>query len=226
VTIVRDLMVFGYNDREGHCEVAFDDVRVPATNLVANEGDGFMIAQARLGPGRIHHCMRVIGLAERALDSMIQRVSTRVAFGGEIARQGVVQEWIALSRIELEQARLLTLKTAWLIDTVGARGARTEISAIKVAAPRTALAVIDRAIQAHGGAGVCQDFQLAEAYAHARTLRLADGPDEVHLRSVARQEIGRVMGGSSNGKAASPAAGKGTGPAAAGEAVPQPVGGS
>ncbi len=226
VTIVRDLMVFGYNDREGHCEVAFDDVRVPATNLVASEGDGFMIAQARLGPGRIHHCMRVIGLAERALDSMIHRVSTRVAFGGEIARQGVVQEWIALSRIELEQARLLTLKTAWLIDTVGARGARTEISAIKVAAPRTALAVIDRAIQAHGGAGVCQDFQLAEAYAHARTLRLADGPDEVHLRSVARQEIGRVMGGSSNGKAASPAAGKGTGEAATGEAVPQPVGGS
>ncbi len=215
VTVVRDLTVFGYNDREGHCEVTFDDVRVPAANLIANEGDGFMIAQARLGPGRIHHCMRVIGLAERALDAMIRRVSTRVAFGGEIARQGVVQEWIALSRIELDQARLLTLKTAWLIDTVGARGARTEISAIKVVAPRTALAVIDRAIQAHGGAGVSQDFPLASAYAHARTLRLADGPDEVHLRSVARQELGRVMGAPSSSEQP-----------AAGTAAPQPAGGS
>ncbi len=193
VSVVRDLPVFGYYDRETHCEVRFDDVRVPASNLIAGEGDGFMIAQARLGPGRIHHCMRAIGMAERALDLMIERAGSRVAFGGPIAEQGVVQQQIAESRLEIEQARLLVLKTAWLIDNVGAKGARTEIAAIKVAAPRAALSVIDRAIQVHGGGGVSDDFPLAQMWAHARTLRLADGPDEVHLRTMARRELGRVL---------------------------------
>ncbi|MCU1622680.1 MAG: acyl-CoA dehydrogenase domain protein [Frankiales bacterium] len=193
VEIVRALPVFGYQDQHGHGEVRFTDVRVPASNLIGNDGDGFMIAQARLGPGRIHHCMRSIGIAERALKLMCERAASRVAFGKELARQGVVQEQIAESRMEIEQARLLTLKTAWLIDRVGARGARTEIAAIKVIAPRIALNVLDRAIQVHGGAGVSDDFPLARMWAGMRTLRLADGPDEVHVRTVARQELGKYL---------------------------------
>jgi acyl-CoA dehydrogenase len=189
VTIVRGLTVFGYQDQEGHGEVLFDDVRVPASNLIAGEGDGFMIAQARLGPGRIHHCMRAIGAAERALEAMCARAVSRTTFGQPIAMRGNIQDWIAESRIEIEMARLLTLKTAWMMDTVGNRHARTEISAIKVAAPNVALKVLDRAIQVHGGAGVSQDFTLAWAYAHLRTLRLADGPDEVHKLSIARREL-------------------------------------
>ncbi|HEV7162691.1 MAG TPA: acyl-CoA dehydrogenase family protein [Solirubrobacteraceae bacterium] len=189
VKIVRDLMVFGYNDQEGHAEVEFKDVRVPSTNLIAGEGDGFMIAQARLGPGRIHHCMRALGAAERALEAMCKRAVSRVTFGQPIAMRGNVQDWIAESRIEIEMARLLTLKAAWLMDTVGNRHARTEIAAIKVAAPNVALKVLDRAIQVHGGGGVSQDFGLATAYAHLRTLRLADGPDEVHKLSIARREL-------------------------------------
>jgi acyl-CoA dehydrogenase len=193
VEVVRSLPVFGYDDQHGHCEIAFHDVRVPASNLIGAEGQGFAIAQARLGPGRIHHCMRAIGIAERALDLMCKRALSRVAFGKELARQGVVQQQIAESRIEIEQARLLTLKAAWMIDNVGAKGARTEIAAIKVAAPRVALAVLDRAIQVHGGAGVSDDTPLAEMWAGARTLRIADGPDEVHLRDVARRELRRHM---------------------------------
>ena len=193
VEVLRALPVFGYQDQHGHGEVSFTDVRVPVTNLIGNEGDGFMIAQARLGPGRIHHCMRSIGIAERALSLMCKRAASRVAFGRPLAEQGVVQQQIAESRIEIEQARLLTLKAAWLIDNVGARGARTEIAAIKVIAPRMALSVLDRAIQVHGGAGVSDDFPLAEMWAGMRTLRLADGPDEVHLRTVARQELGKYV---------------------------------
>jgi acyl-CoA dehydrogenase len=189
VTIVRDLPVFGYQHREGHCEITFEDARVPVSNLLGDEGGGFAMAQARLGPGRIHHCMRCIGIAERALELMCRRVETRVAFGIRLAEQGVIQEWIADSRIEIEQARLLTLKAAWLMDTVGNRHARTEIAAIKVAAPNVALKVVDRAIQVHGGGGVSDDFHLASAYAHLRTLRLADGPDEVHKLSIARREL-------------------------------------
>ncbi len=191
LTRVRDLPVFGYNDREGHCELEFDDVRVPVSNLLSEEGSGFAIAQARLGPGRIHHCMRCIGIAERALDLMCRRVTDRVAFGKPLADQGVVREWIADSRIEIEQARLLTLKAAYLMDTVGSKGAAIEISAIKVVAPNMALRVVDRAIQAHGGGGVSDDFPLAQMYAGLRTLRFADGPDEVHRRQVARQELAR-----------------------------------
>ncbi len=190
---VRALPVFGYQDQHGHNELRFHDVRVPASNLIANEGDGFMIAQARLGPGRIHHCMRSIGVAERALRLMCERAASRVAFGKPLAQQGVVQQQIAESRMEIEQARLLTLKAAWMIDNVGARGARTEIAAIKVIAPRVALAVLDRAIQVHGGGGVSEDFPLAQMWAGMRTLRLADGPDEVHVRTVARQELGRYL---------------------------------
>ena len=189
VEIVRPLPVFGYWDQHGHCEVTFTDVRVPVRNVIGAEGDGFAIAQARLGPGRIHHCMRCIGVAERALEMACRRASSRVAFGQTLAEQGVVQQQIAESRMEIEQARLLTLKTAWLIDNGGVKGARTEIAAIKVIAPRVALSVLDRAIQIHGGAGVSDDFPLASMYAHARTLRLADGPDEVHVRTVARQEL-------------------------------------
>jgi acyl-CoA dehydrogenase len=193
VTVVRNLPVFGYLDQHGHCEVAFDNVRVPVTNLIGEEGGGFAIAQARLGPGRIHHCMRAIGVAERALELMCQRAVSRVAFGKTLAEQGVVREQIAESRMAIEQARLLTLKTAWLIDNVGAKGARSEIAAIKVIAPRVCCEVLDRAIQVHGGAGVSDDFPLASMYAHARTLRIADGPDAVHVRSVARMELGKYV---------------------------------
>jgi acyl-CoA dehydrogenase len=189
VTLLRGLTVFGYQDQEGHAEVDFEDVRVPASNLIAGEGDGFMIAQARLGPGRIHHCMRALGAAERALEAMCRRAVSRVTFGQPIAARGNIQDWIAESRIEIEMARLLTLKAAWMMDTVGNRQARTEISAIKVAAPNVALKVLDRAIQVHGGGGVSDDFTLAWAYAHLRTLRLADGPDEVHKLSIARREL-------------------------------------
>ena len=189
VTIVRDLPVFGYNDREGHCEVLFEDARVPVTNVLGDEGGGFAIAQARLGPGRIHHCMRALGAAERALELMCQRVTQRVAFGKPIAEQGVVQEWIADSRMEIDQARLLTLYAAWLMDTQDKKSARTEISAIKVVAPNVALKVVDRAIQAYGGAGVSEDVPLASLYAHLRTLRIADGPDEVHRMVIARREL-------------------------------------
>ena len=189
--IIRHLPVFGFQDQHGHSEIVFDDVRVPAENILSGEGDGFMIAQARLGPGRIHHCMRAIGMAERSLSLMVERAKSRVAFGRPLSEQGTVREQIALSRIELEQARLLVLKTADLIDKHGAKGARTEISAIKVAIPRMALAVIDRAIEVHGAGGVSNDFPLAYFYALARTLRIVDGPDAVHIRSVAREELNR-----------------------------------
>jgi acyl-CoA dehydrogenase len=189
--IVRHLPVFGYQDQHGHSELRFTDVRVPAANLLAGEGDGFMIAQARLGPGRIHHCMRAIGMAERALALMVGRAKARVAFGRPLAEQGTVREAIARSRIEIDQARLLVLKTADLIDKFGSKGARTEIAAIKVSAPQVALDVLDRAIQVHGGAGVSDDTPLAGFWAHARTLRIVDGPDAVHLRSVAREELER-----------------------------------
>jgi acyl-CoA dehydrogenase len=192
VTIVRNLPVFGYVDQEGHAEITFEDVRVPASNLISEEGHGFLIAQARLGPGRIHHCMRTIGAAERALELMCARAASRVAFGEPVASRANIQDWIAESRIEIEMTRLLTLKAAWLMDTVGNKHARTEIAAIKVAAPNVALKVIDRAIQVHGGGGVSDDFPLAMMYAHLRTLRIADGPDEVHKRSIARQELRRV----------------------------------
>jgi acyl-CoA dehydrogenase len=191
LTNVRALPVFGYQDREGHCELLFEDVRVPVTNVLGEEGGGFAIAQARLGPGRIHHCMRAVGAAERALELMCSRVSGRVAFGKALAEQGVVQEWIAESRIEIDQARLLTLHAAWLMDTAGNRAARNEISAIKVVAPNVALKVVDRAIQAHGGGGVSDDFPLAAMYAGLRTLRIADGPDEVHRMVIARRELRR-----------------------------------
>jgi acyl-CoA dehydrogenase len=193
VEIVRGLPVFGYQDQEGHAEILFEDVRVPASNLIAGEGDGFMIAQARLGPGRIHHCMRSIGAAERALEAMCKRAVARTTFGAPVATRSNIQDWIAEARIEIEMARLLTLKAAWLMDTVGNRHARTEIAAIKVAAPSIALKVIDRAIQVHGGGGVSDDFPLAWAYAHLRTLRLADGPDEVHKLSIARRELAPYM---------------------------------
>ena len=191
VIVHRSLPVFGYHDQHGHGEIEFRDVRVPVANSIGEEGAGFAIAQARLGPGRIHHCMRMIGVAERALDLMVARAKERVAFGKPLADQGVVREAIALSRIEIEQARLLTLKAAAMIDEVGAKGSRTEIAAIKVVAPRVACEVVDRAIQVHGGAGVSDDTPLAAMYAGARSLRLADGPDEVHLRDIARMELRR-----------------------------------
>jgi acyl-CoA dehydrogenase len=189
VTVVRNLTVLGYVDQHGHAEVSFKDVRVPDSNLVGPEGDGFALAQARLGPGRIHHCMRAIGMAERALSLMIKRTMSREAFGSALVKQGVIQEWIATARIEIEQARLLVLKAAWMIDTVGAKGARKEIAAIKVAVPQMAERVIDHAIQSYGGAGVSQDTPLASMYAGIRTLRIVDGPDEVHIRDIARLEI-------------------------------------
>jgi acyl-CoA dehydrogenase len=191
ITAPRGLTVFGYEDQEGHMEMVFDDVRVPVANRLGDEGQGFAMSQARLGPGRIHHAMRAIGAAERALELLCRRVQARVAWGKPLAEQGVIQEWIADSRIEIEQARLLTLKTAWLMDTVGNKGARIEVSAIKVAALNTAVRVIDRAIQAHGAAGVSGDFPLADLYAHLRALRLADGPDEVHRMAIARRELAR-----------------------------------
>ncbi|TCB92166.1 acyl-CoA dehydrogenase [Micromonospora zingiberis] len=193
VTVRRGMTVFGYHDgpHGGHAEIDFAGVRVPAENLIGAEGAGFDIAQARLGPGRIHHCMRLVGMAERALELLCRRVSERIAFGRRIAEQGVVREWIAESRVRIEQARLLVLKTAWLMDTVGNRGAHTEIQAIKIATPAMAEWVIDKAIQAHGAAGVSQDTPLAALWAQARTLRLADGPDEVHRASLARRELRR-----------------------------------
>jgi len=191
VDVKRGMTVFGYDDGShgGHAEIVFTDVRVPVSNVIAGEGEGFAIAQARLGAGRIHHCMRLIGMAERALELMCRRVLDRVAFGSPLADQGVIGEWIAESRVRIEQARLLVLKTAWLMDTVGNKGAHTEIQAIKIATPLMTEWVLDKAIQAHGAGGVSQDFPLASLWSHARTLRLADGPDEVHRRSLARREL-------------------------------------
>ena len=186
VTVVRNLRVMGYVDNESHCEVLFENARVPASNLLGEEGGGFAIAQARLGPGRIHHCMRAIGGAQYALELMCRRAASRVAFGKPLAEQGVVQDWIAQSELEIEQARLLTLKAAWIIDTLGKKAAQKEIAMIKIAAPEVFTSVVNRAIQVFGGAGVSDDFPLASMWAHARTLHLADGPDEVHKRAVAR----------------------------------------
>ena len=189
VTIVRGLTVFGHDEGPGHAETLFENVRLPKDSLLGTEGSGFAIAQARLGPGRIHHCMRAIGLAERALELMCQRAQTRKPFGRYLAEQGVVQERIAESRIQIEQARLLTMKAAWLMDTAGKKAARFEIAAIKVIGARVATDVIDRAIQIFGGAGVTDDWPLASMYTHARTLHLVDGPDEVHMQQIARREL-------------------------------------
>jgi acyl-CoA dehydrogenase len=191
LTVKRGMQVFGYTDGDhgGHAEVLFEDVRVPAENLLTDEGNGFAIAQARLGPGRIHHCMRLIGMAERALALMCTRTLSRGTFGKPIAQQGVVQDWIAESRVKIELQRLLVLKTAWLMDTVGNQGAHTEIQAIKISTPVTVEWIIDKAIQAHGAGGVSQDFPLAELWSAARMLRIADGPDEVHKRSLAHREL-------------------------------------
>ncbi|MQA01770.1 MAG: acyl-CoA dehydrogenase [Streptosporangiales bacterium] len=191
VNVVRGMEVFGYDDgpHGGHAEIVFDRARVPAANLIGGEGDGFAVAQARLGPGRIHHCMRALGMAERAVELMCLRVTSRKAFGRPLADQGVVQEWIAEARVRIEQLRLLVLKTAWLMDTVGNKGAHTEIQAIKIATPSAVEWVLDKAIQAHGAGGLSQDFLLAQLWAGVRTLRIVDGPDEVHRRSLARREL-------------------------------------
>jgi acyl-CoA dehydrogenase len=193
VEVVRGLPVFGYFDQHGHAEVLLTDVRVPVGNLLAGEGEGFRLAQERLGPGRVHHCMRAIGVAERALELMCRRALSREAFGQPLARQGVVQQQIAQSRMAIDQARLLVLQTAWLIDTAGPKAARAQVAAIKAVVPQMACDVVDRAIQVHGGAGVSDDVPLAAMYAGLRTLRIADGPDEVHYRSVARAELGRYL---------------------------------
>lgn len=191
VTLVRGLPVFGYQHREGHAEILFEDVVVPAANLLAGEGEGFAISQARLGPGRIHHCMRAIGMAERSLELMCRRALSRETFGVPIAERANIQDWIAEARIDIEKTRLLTLKAAWMMDEVGNKEARTEIAAIKVDAPATALRIVDRAIQVFGAAGVTDDVPLAEFYANLRTSRIADGPDEVHKRAIARHELRR-----------------------------------
>jgi acyl-CoA dehydrogenase len=195
VSVTRGMEVFGYDDRHhgGHAEIEFRDVRVPADHLIGDEGDGFAIAQARLGPGRIHHCMRAIGVAELAFELTCQRASERVAFGRALAEQGVIRDWIAEARVRIEQLRLLVLKTAWLMDRVGNRGAHSEIQAIKIATPRTVEWVLDKAIQVHGAAGLSQDLPLAAAFASIRTLRFADGPDEVHKNALAKSEIGRQL---------------------------------
>ena len=194
VDIRRGMHVLGYDDRDhgGHAEIEFTDVRVPASNLLAGEGEGFAISQARLGPGRIHHCMRAIGMAERALELMVARASARTAFGKPVADQGVVRDWIAESRVRIEQLRLLVLKTAWLMDTVGNKGAHAEIQAIKIGTPKTVEWILDKAIQVHGAGGMSQDFPVAEMFAQVRTLRIADGPDEVHKNALAKREIAAV----------------------------------
>ncbi|MFE5705420.1 acyl-CoA dehydrogenase family protein [Rhodococcus koreensis] len=194
VTVMRGLPVFGYEDRVGHAEIDFADVRVPAKDVLKGEGEGFAISQARLGPGRIHHCMRAIGVAERALELMCERAQSRVTFGKPVSENANIGDWIAESRIELEMVRLLTLNAAHMMDTVGNKEARTQIAAIKVAAPAMALKIVDRAIQVHGAAGVTDDFPLARAYAQLRTLRLADGPDEVHKRAIAKAELRKSRG--------------------------------
>jgi acyl-CoA dehydrogenase len=206
VEVVRGMEVFGYDDHDhgGHAELRFTDVRVPASNLIGEEGTGFAIAQARLGPGRIHHCMRSIGLAEVAIEAMCRRASERVAFGRPLSEQGVVRDWIAESRVRIEQLRLLVLKTAWLMDTVGNKGAHTEIQAIKIATPKTVEWILDKAIQAHGAAGLSQDTQLAAAFAGVRTLRFADGPDEVHKNALAKAELRKHAGSRTAPDAATP----------------------
>jgi len=189
VDILRNLPVMGYIDNEGHCEIIFENVLVPISNLLGEEGSGFAIAQARLGPGRIHHCMRAIGAAQRALELMCQRATTRVAFGKPLSEQGVIQDWIAQSHLEIEQARLLTLKAAWMIDNLGKKAAQKEIAMIKIVAPEVLTNVVNRAMQVFGGAGVSDDFPLASMWAHGRTLHLADGPDEVHKQALAKAVI-------------------------------------